>query len=91
MNWLPILLELLGSIVYLYIRLITTNPLIIGGTLATLIFMIQKHHTGSFNPALDTAQIFAGTSNKWKFIKHLSVQLGGALVAGVLYRWAAIP
>jgi len=88
MQWLPVFLELLGTIVYMYVRMTTKNPLVIGTTLAALIFLIQNHHSGSFNPALDITHVFAGNTNRWTVIKHLSAQLGGALIAGLLYRWA---
>ena len=83
----PFLIELFGTIVYIFIRLYTQNPLVIGFSLATLIFIIQRHHVGSFNPALDFAYIFSGSANKQFISKHIGAQLGGALIAGVLFYW----
>ncbi len=83
----PFLIELFGTILYISIRLYTHNPWIVGLSLAILLFIIQLHHAGSFNPALDFASIFSGNVNKWRIIRHISAQFGGALIAGVLFYW----
>ena len=67
---IPFLLEFLGTMIYIYIRLYTQNPILIGITLTTLLFIIQEYHSGSFNPALDIAQLFAGATDRWYVFTH---------------------
>lgn len=58
MNPLAILVELLGTFVFIAVIVATANPWAIGATLAILIYLVGSISGGHFNPAVTAATLF---------------------------------
>lgn len=58
MNPLAILVELLGTFVFIAVIVATGNPWAIGATLAILIYLVGSISGGHFNPAVTAATLF---------------------------------
>ena len=58
MQLLSILVEFLGTFIFLSVIVATGNPWAIGATLAVLIFMASSVSGGHFNPAVTVMTLF---------------------------------
>jgi aquaporin Z len=58
MNPLAILVELLGTFVFIAVIVATGNPWAIGATLAILAYLVGSISGGHFNPAVTAASLF---------------------------------
>lgn len=58
MNPLAILVELLGTFVFIAVIVATGNPWAIGATLAILAYLVGSISGGHFNPAVTAATLF---------------------------------
>jgi hypothetical protein len=75
------LVEFLGSVFFVYIILITSNPIAIGFALALVLTLSQNISNGYINPAITIAMASAGKLSNDEVIPFCVAQVLGALVA----------
>jgi hypothetical protein len=86
---LPYLAEYLGA--FFFILAIFSsggNPLIIGGALALVVFLIGGISGGHVNPAVSASMFMNNTLSMEKFIGYVVAQLLGGASAYYTYRMA---
>ncbi len=85
MNFLAILVEFLGTFIFLSVIVATGNPWAIGATLAVLIFFSSAVSGGHFNPAVSIMTLFnRGISNE-NAIGYIIAQIAGGIAAVSVY------
>jgi aquaporin Z len=62
------------------------NPLIIGGALALVVFLIGAHSGSHVNPAISLAMLLNGELNTTEAIGYTVAQLAGGVSAFYAYR-----
>lgn len=62
------------------------NPLVAGGALALVIFLIARQSGGHVNPAVSTAMYLRGTLGLYEYLSYVASQLFGGASALYLYR-----
>jgi aquaporin Z len=78
----PYVAEFLGSFAFiLSIFLSGGNPLIIGGALAAVIYLIGAISGGHVNPAVSFAMMLNGDLSGMKFASYVAAQLLGGAAA----------
>ena len=85
MNYLAIVVEFLGTFIFLSVIVAFGNPWITGGTLAALIFVSQEISGGHFNPVVTLVNLYnrgIGTDNASGYIV---AQAAGGLLAATVY------
>ena len=85
MNYLAIVVEFLGTFIFLSVIVAFGNPWITGGTLAALIFLSQEISGGHFNPVVTLVTLYnrgIGTDNASAYIV---AQATGGLLAATVY------
>ena len=80
------LVEFLGSIFFIYIILVTGNPLAIGAALALVILLTINISGGHINPAVSIVMSAAGKLPTKDLIPYVIAQTFGGLVALELYK-----
>ncbi len=81
--------EAFGSAVFVFsIFLSKGNPLVVGGTLALMIYILAASSGAHFNPAVSFTQALDSTIGWGKFAYYLIAQLIGASAGYGLYRAA---
>jgi len=86
MNYLPLLAEFLGTFLLLISILATGNALVIGLTLALIIFLIGGLSGGHVNPAVSAAMYLNGAISGTELVANSVVQILGALSAVYVYK-----
>jgi aquaporin Z len=81
-----ILVEFVGSLVFLYVIIATGNALLIGLTLALCIYLGGKISGGNFNPAVTVMLVLAKKQKMDTLIPYILAQIAGALAAIELYK-----
>jgi len=81
-----ILVEFLGTLVFLYVIIATGNALAIGLTLALCIYLGGKISGGNFNPAVTVMLVAAKKQNMNTLIPYILAQVAGGLAAMQLYK-----
>lgn len=85
MNALAILVEFLGTFIFLSVIVATGNAWAIGATLAVLVFLSGSVSGGHFNPAVTVMTLFnrgIGTDNA---MAYLVAQIAGGLAAVTVF------
>jgi len=80
------LVEFLGSTFFVYIILVTGNPLAIGAALALVILLTMNVSGGYINPAVTIAMVSAGKLPTNDIVPYCVAQIFGALVALEIYK-----
>jgi len=62
------------------------NPLIIGGALALVIYLIGRHSGGHVNPAVSFSQFLDSKINMMTFLGYVAAQLLGGASAYYAYK-----
>lgn len=75
---LPLIGEFLGTFLFILSILITGSPLMIGISLALIIYILSDISGGHVNPAVSLAFFLKGDMTPLKFITYVVVQLLGA-------------
>jgi len=89
MNIIPYVAEYLGTFFFiLAIFLSGGNPLIIGGALALVVFLIGGISGSHVNPAISFAMLLKHDISLSKFLGYVAVQLLGGASAYYTYRMA---
>lgn len=81
MNVYSYLVEFVGVVAFVYIALLTANPLAIGATLAVILLVSGKTCIGGLNPAIAIAQVVNGSLPPRELLPICLAQVLGALVA----------
>ena len=75
------LAEFLGSLFFMYIILVTGNPIAIGVALAIAIIMAQSISGGMFNPMVSIVMASAGKLSRRDLVPYILAQVAGGLAA----------
>ena len=81
-----VLVEFVGTFVFLYVILATGNFLAIGAALALCIFLGGKISGGNFNPAVTVMLVAAKKQNMDTLLPYIVAQVLGGLAALALYQ-----
>lgn len=81
-----VVVEFIGTFVFLYVILATGNFLAIGAALALCIFLGGKISGGNFNPAVTVMMVAAKKQNMDTLFPYIAAQVLGGLAALVLYQ-----
>lgn len=88
MDFLPLLAEFLGTFLLLISILATGNALIIGLTLALVIFLVGGLSGAHVNPAVSLTMFIKGSLSVSELVGYIVVQLAGG--AAALYVFNAL-
>ena len=86
MNYLPLAVEFLGALLLVLSILISNNALIIGATLAIIIYLVGDISGAHVNPAVSLAMYFRGSLTAMEYISYAAVQLLGATASLYAYQ-----
>jgi glycerol uptake facilitator-like aquaporin len=75
--------EFIGTLVLVYIILITKSPIAIGLTLTSILLLSNKN--GHFNPAVTVALSYAGMLQKNDVLPYCLSQVFGGIIGVYLY------
>ncbi|ANS04354.1 hypothetical protein [uncultured Mediterranean phage] len=81
-----LLAEFLGTLVFLYIILLTGQALLIGLTLSLMIMIFGPSSGGNFNPAVSVMMVAAGKLPASQLGPYILAQVAGGLTALELYK-----
>lgn len=85
MNFLAILVEFLGTFIFLSVIVATGNAWAIGATLAVLVFLAGSVSGGHFNPAVTIMTLFNRGIATDNAIAYIAVQIAGGLAAVTVF------
>ncbi len=85
MNLLAILVEFLGTFIFLSVIVATGNPWAIGATLAVLAFLGGAISGGHFNPAVTIMTLYNRGIAMDNAILYIGAQIVGGLLAVTVY------
>ena len=74
------LVEFIGTLILIFMIIVTKNPLMIGLTLTTIIIIGEKISGGHFNPAVSVAMFYLGKLNISDLLPYIVAQICGGLV-----------
>ena len=81
-----LLIEYVGTIFFLYVIIVTGNPLAIGAALAFAAYLGGPISGGNFNPAVTVLMTLAGKQNPTLLVPYILVQTLAALTVFELYK-----
>jgi len=81
-----IIVELIGTLFFVYVILVTGNPLAIGAALAIAVFLGGPISGGSFNPAVTLMLSAAGKIKANEVLPYILAEIAGGLAAFELYK-----
>ena len=82
----PVLVEFVGSILFMYVIILTGNALAIGATLALCIYLGGKVSGGNFNPAVTIMLVLGKKQEMSTLVPYILAQVAGGLAALGLYK-----
>jgi aquaporin Z len=85
MNPLAILVEALGTFVFISVIVATGNPWAIGATLAVLAFLVGSISGGHFNPAVTLATLWNRGIATDNAVAYIVAQVGAGVAAVTVY------
>lgn len=86
MNLLAILVEFLGTFIFLSVIVATGNPWAIGGTLAVLCLLGGSISGGHFNPAVTVMTLYNRGIAMDNAVLYIVAQIVAGLLAVITYR-----
>jgi len=86
---LPLLAEYLGTFLLTFVILNTTNPLIIGITVASIMFLIGSFSGGLLNPAVSYVMYLHSKLSLRELLYYVAIQMVAALSSFSIYRIVA--
>jgi len=81
-----LLMEFIGTAIFIFIIISTGNPIFIGASLALLILVAQNISGGHFNPAVSITMAVANNLPTTELLPYLIAQILGALLALEIYK-----
>jgi aquaporin Z len=81
-----VLVEFIGTLIFLYVIIATDNSVAIGAILSLMIYLGEPISGGNFNPAVTVMMVAAKKQNMNTAIPYIVAQLVGGLVALELYK-----
>ena len=81
-----VLVEFIGTLVFLYVILATGNFAIIAAALAVVIYLGGSISGGNFNPAVTVMMVAAKKQQMNTLVPYILAQLAGAILALQLYK-----
>jgi aquaporin Z len=81
-----ILVEFVGSLLFMYVIILTGNAFAIGATLALCIFLGGKISGGHFNPAVTIMMVMAKKTKLSMLVPYVLAQVAGGLLALEIYK-----
>jgi len=81
-----ILVEFVGSLLFMYVIILTGNAFAIGATLALCIFLGGKISGGHFNPAVTIMMVMAKKTKVSMLVPYILAQVAGGLLALEIYK-----
>jgi glycerol uptake facilitator-like aquaporin len=85
MNFVPILVEFLGTFIFLSVIVATGNPWAIGATLAVLAFLAGSISGGHFNPAVTIMTLYNRGIAMDSAVGYIVAQVVAGLLAVTVY------
>jgi glycerol uptake facilitator-like aquaporin len=85
MNYLAVLVEFLGTFIFLSVIVAFNNPWITGGTLAMLIYLSQEVSGGHFNPVVTLMNLYNRGIGSDNASAYIVAQATGGLLAAAVY------
>lgn len=85
MKYLPLAVEFLGALLLVLSILISNNALIIGATLAIIIYLIGDISGAHVNPAVSLAMYMKGSLSMNELLAYVGVQMLGGASSAYLY------
>lgn len=85
MNPLAILVEAIGTFIFVSVIVATGNPWAIGATLAVLIFLVGSISGGHFNPAVTVATLWNRAIATDNAIAYIVAQVAAGVAAVTVY------
>lgn len=85
MNYLPLAVEFLGALLLVLSILISNNALIIGATLAIIIYLVGDISGAHVNPAVSLAMYMKGSLTLNEFASYVGMQMLGGASSAYLY------
>lgn len=85
MNILPVLVEFLGTFIFLSVIVATGNPWAIGATLAVLAFLAGSISGGHFNPAVTIMTLYNRGIATDSAAAYIVAQIAAGILAVVVY------
>jgi aquaporin Z len=86
MNLPALLVEFLGTFIFLYVIVATGNPWAIGATLAVLAYLGGAISGGHFNPAVTVMMFYNKTVTSSTAFMYIGAQVIAGLLALVVYK-----
>jgi glycerol uptake facilitator-like aquaporin len=83
--WQAIIVEFLGTLVFLYVILATGHFAAIGATLALMIYLGGPISGGNYNPAVTVMLVMAKKQKMETLLPYVLAQVAGGIVALQLY------
>jgi aquaporin Z len=80
-------IEFLGTLLLVYVILLTGNPYAIGATLALIVATGGKVSGGHFNPAVTSALVFSNKFDKNMLLPYVVAQILGGISGYQLYKF----
>ena len=76
-----VLVEFVGSLLFMYVIILTGNAFAIGAALAFCIFLGGKISGGHFNPAVTVMMVMAKKTDANLLLPYVLAQVAGGLLA----------
>ena len=86
MNVLPLLAEFLGTFLFVLSILVTGNAVVIGATLALIVWLLSKISGGHVNPAVTLTFFLKGSISTNELVGYLGSQFLGGVASLYTYR-----
>jgi len=87
MNGSAIIVEFIGTFLFLFVIVLTGNPVVIGGTLAFLIYLALNISGGHFNPAVTLMTVFNNGIALDNASGYIIAQITGGILAVSAYNY----
>jgi glycerol uptake facilitator-like aquaporin len=85
MNYLAIVVEFLGSFIFLSVIIAFGNPWLTGATLAVLMYLSQEVSGGHFNPVVTLMNLYNRGIGSDNASAYIVAQATGGLLAASVY------
>lgn len=77
--------EYLGTVFFLYVIVVTKNPLAIGAALAMALYVAKSLAAGGFNPAVTLMSVMVGDLPMITLLPYMVAQFAAAITVQQLY------